>query len=351
MRPNIFDISTKELSQDAFITWLLQWADISNIENDSNLRNCGTNFVTDLIKKQIPDFNEKIEIVVAGRQWKNIDVRAKVNDKYLIIIEDKTYTGQHSGQLTKYKATAEKWCNEQNPKYEPPICIYLKTGNESQQSLNKVAEEGFKIYNRQEFISILQKHHTTNDIFNDFKIRLIRIEQHNNEWENKLIKDWKGNDWQGFFQYLEKIIDLEGWDIVNNPNGGFWKAVLNRVHWDIYPVYLQSEQYKLSFKISTDPEEVEMPDDVSRREIRNKISDFILKCASDRSIDSIRRPDRFGSGKYMTVAVVDSENWLGNKDEKIEKEKVVEKLLKYRNFLLRNCKLKEGKRRKCKLNE
>ena len=27
MRPNIFDIATKELNQDAFITWLLKFAD------------------------------------------------------------------------------------------------------------------------------------------------------------------------------------------------------------------------------------------------------------------------------------------------------------------------------------
>lgn len=26
-KPNLFSIATKELSQDAFITWLLQWAD------------------------------------------------------------------------------------------------------------------------------------------------------------------------------------------------------------------------------------------------------------------------------------------------------------------------------------
>lgn len=35
----------------------------------------------------------------------------------------------------------------------------------------------------------------------------------------------------------------------------------------------------------------------------------------------------------MTVAVVDSKNWLGNKDEKINSEKVVEQLLNFRGFL------------------
>jgi hypothetical protein len=334
MKPNIFDISTKELSQDAFITWLLQWADNSNSTYDLDLKNCGADFVTELIKKDISDFNEQITSVRAGRQWENIDVWAEVNDKYLIIIEDKTYTGQHSGQLARYKATAEKWCSEQTPKYQPPICIYLKTGNESQQSLNKVIDEGFKIYKRQEFISLLQKHELNNDTYNDFKSRLLRIEKFNNEWGNKLIKDWNGNDWQGFFQYLEKEIGLVGWDFVNNPNGGFWNAVLNWDYWDIYPVYLQTEEYKLCYKISTDPEEVEMPDGISRCEIRNKISDLILSSANAKGLDTVRRPDRFGSGKYMTVAVVDSNNWLGDKDKIINKEKVAERLLNYKNFLL-----------------
>lgn len=334
MKPNIFDISTKELSQDAFITWLLQWADKSNLEFDTALSNCGKDFLTSIIKKRLPDFNEKIEKVRAGRQWANIDVWAKINDKYLILIEDKTYTGQHSGQLARYKKIFEKWCKEQTPIYQPPICIYLKTGNESQQSLNRVKEEGFKIYKRQEFIAILQNHMLTNDIYNDFKTRLLKIESFNNEWGNKLIKDWNGNDWQGFFQYLEEQMHLVGWNYVNNPNGGFWNAVLNWDYFDIYPFYLQTEEHKLCFKISTDPDEpVVMPDNVTRGEIRNKISSLILKSAKAKGFDSIRRPDRFGNGKYMTVAVVDSKNWLGNKDEKINSEKVVERLLNYRKFL------------------
>jgi len=335
MQPNIFDISTKELSQDAFITWLIQWADSKNASYHNLLQRCGVEFVEQLIKKEIPEISEPIITVRAGRQWENIDIWAEVNDKYLIIIEDKTYTGQHSGQLAKYKATAEKWCSEQTPKYCSPICIYLKTGNESKQSLKKVMEEGFKIYNRQEFVSFLKKHELSNDIYNDFKSRLLRIEQVNNEWENKLIKNWSGNDWQGFFQFLENKIDLIGWDYVNNPNGGFWNAVINWDYWGIYPTFLQTEEYKLCFKVSTNPEDdVEMPENVSRREIRNEISELILNSAEEKGIVEINRPDRFGNGNYMTVAVVDCENWLGNKDEIINKEKVSENLILYKKFLI-----------------
>lgn len=337
MKPNIFDISTKELSQDAFITWLLQWADITNKPYDKDLNKCSSEFVTTLIKKIFPDFNKQIKNVHAGRQRENIDVWVEVNDKYLIIIEDKTYTKQHSGQLARYKSIAEKWCKAQ--KYEKPICIYLKTGNESQQSLKKVIKEGFKIYNRQEFIFLLNNHELNNDIYNDFKTRLNRIEKLNHQWESKIIKDWNGNDWQGFFQFLEEKLNLIGWDFVNNQNGGFWNAVLNWDYWDIYPVYLQTEEYKLCFKISTDPAEpVVMPENVTRAGIRNKLSRLILNSAKEKGFYAIRRPDRFGNGKYMTVAIVDAENWLGEKTEKVNKEKVAKTLLNYKSFLIETIK-------------
>lgn len=336
MKPNIFDIATKELSQDAFITWFLQWADPQNVEFDRNLNLCASDFLIKLIKKEFPNFDEKIETVKAGRHWENVDVWAEVNNKYLIIIEDKIFTGQHSGQLSKYRTIAEDWCNEQIPKYNSPICIYLKTGNESQQSLDFVIKEGFKLFNRQELINLIEKHNTiTNDIFNDFLTRLIKLEKINNEWEKKIIDQWNGNDWQGFFQYLEKEINIVGWNYVNNPNGGFWNAVLNWDYWDeTYPVYLQIEEFKLCFKISTDPEEVDLPENVSRGHIRNKVSELILNTAKTKGIDTIRRPDRFGSGKYMTAAIVYCENWLGSKNEIINKKKVADRLLYYKSFLL-----------------
>ena len=123
-KPNIFEIATKELSQDAFITWLLKWADDSCKNLDEDLHQCGKEFVSTLIKKQNPNFSESINKVEAGRQWENIDVWAEVNDKYFIIIEDKINSSEHSDQLKRYKEIAEKWCQENNK--EKPICIYLK---------------------------------------------------------------------------------------------------------------------------------------------------------------------------------------------------------------------------------
>lgn len=332
MRPNIFEIATKELNQDAFITWLLQFADSKCKATDELLNECGKSFVYQLIRKQQPTFDQPILKVNAGRQWENIDVWAEINDKYLIIIEDKTYTSHHSNQLTRYKTTAEEWCIKNN--YEKPICIYLKTGNESQSSLNAIVNEGFAIFNRVDFINLLEQFKTTqNNIFLDFLERLTRIEKSNNEFEFKNIGEWNGADWQGFFQFLEKEISIINWNYVNNPNGGFWNAVLNWEYWDIYPAYIQIEQGKLCFKISTDPDELEMPENVTRGDIRNKLHNLIISKAKEFGFPNIRRPDRFGNGKYMTVAIVDRVNWLGADSSKVDKKAVANLLTAYKNFL------------------
>jgi hypothetical protein len=332
MKPNIFDIATKELSQDAFITWLLLYSDNKYSETDNNLHNCGKKFVLELLKKQMPNFDEQIVKVNAGRQWENIDVWAEINDKYLIIIEDKTYSSHHSNQLERYKKTAEEWCIKNN--YEIPICIYLKTGNESQSSLNEILKIGYSIFNRVDFINLLiQFKDTQNNIFLDFLERITRIEKANNEFESKLIGEWNSNDWQGFFQFVEKGMNIINWGFVNNPNGGFWNAVLNWEYWDIYPAYVQIEEGKLCFKISTHPEELDLPENITRGEVRNQLHNLIMSKSKEYNLTSIRKPDRFGSGNYMTVAIVDRQNWLGKDDEIIDKNNIIQTLEKYKKFI------------------
>lgn len=332
MRPNIFDIATKELNQDAFITWLLQFADSKYKATDELLNECGKSFVYQLLTKQLPTFGHPILKVNAGRQWKNIDVWAKINDKYLIIIEDKTYTSIHSNQLKRYKTTAEEWCIKNN--YEKPICIYLKTGNESQSSFNEIVNAGFAIFNRVDFIKLLEQFKTTqNNIYLDFLERLSRIEKSNNEFEFKNIGEWNGEDWQGFFQFLEKEISIADWNYVNNATGGFWNAILNWDCWGIYPAYIQIEQGKLCFKVSMDLDELELPVNVTRSDTRNNLHHLIISKAKEFGFPNIKRPKRFGNGKHMTVAIVDRENWLGADNSKVDKKAVANLLIAYRNFL------------------
>ena len=217
MKPNIFEISTKELTQDGFITWLLKWADPSNKKYDEKLNQCAIDFIKYLIKEQLKEDIEIIK-VEADRQWENIDIWADVNEKYFIIIENKTYTNEHSNQLEKYKEVSLDWCKENKRKL---ICIYLKTGSEAKSSLGVIKEKGFLIVGRKELITFFQNYSIKNDIYNDFYSKIINIEKAEKAFEIKNIIDWDWSCWTGFYDYLDSVLEITDWKYVANPSGGF----------------------------------------------------------------------------------------------------------------------------------
>jgi len=333
MKPNLFEIATKELSQDAFITWLLTYADISCSSIDADLNLCAIDFVNELIKKTYPNFNENVVEVKAGRQWENIDVWAEINKKYLIVIEDKTNSGKRNDQLIRYKEISKKWCFEHN--YEEPICIYIKTGNESQSDLKNIIKDGFAIFKRNDFINVLRKYsNIKNNIFKEFKENLENKEKINNEFLTKKIEDWKSSDYEGFYQLLEIEMDIVNWHFVNNPKGGFWNALLSWTYLGKYPTYLQLEEKKLCFKISTHIDDLEEPMTENRGVVRNNTCKFITSKAKQLEYYEIKKPDNFGNGVWMTVAVVERDYWLGNADELVDVKKVVKNLQKYIAFMI-----------------
>ena len=118
-KPNIFSLATKELSQDGFFTWLLQWADNDHSKHNQQLNETAKDFVRLLLGKST-DF--QITKVKAGRQWNNIDIWAEINDEYFIGIEDKTNTGEHSEQLERYKEIAS---NHYKDKKHKLVFVYL----------------------------------------------------------------------------------------------------------------------------------------------------------------------------------------------------------------------------------
>lgn len=321
-KPNIFNVATKELSQDGFFTWLLQWADPSNNNYNKELCNCAQEFVKKLIAKQI-DYKTEIKKVKAGRQWENIDVWAEINDEVLIIIEDKTFTGEHSNQLDTYKKTATEWCQEHNYKL---VCIYLKTGSEALTSLDKITNKGFAVVDRPELIRFFNEHSfIKSDIYADFNERLQSLEQLENSFEKLTIKEWHWNSWLGFYQFLQTKIEVTEWRYVANPSGGFLGLWWHFLEWKDYNVYLQIEQGNLCFKIG------EVYNNHSS--VRNEWFSIIMKHAEQKGNSEIVKPQRFGSGTYMTVAIIERKDWLGDDDRILDKEKVVDKLKEYERFI------------------
>ena len=322
MKPNLFNIATRELSQDAFITWLLQWASPECATFDAPLHNCATDFTKKLLSLQT-EAPATINMIKAGRQWNHIDVWAEVNDDLLLIIEDKTFTGQHSGQLKRYRDSATAWCEQHGRKL---VSIYLKTGSESSSSLNKVRKDGYAVFSRKDFIKSLDAPTVTNAIFSDFKDRIFLLEHEENQYQDKMIADWTASDWKGFYQGLEQLRPVIDWNLVNPPSGAsFWNAVLNWYDYDSVNAYMQIEQGLLCFKLGEVYENM--------AEVRNRFHRILMDGCKDKP--EIRRPSRFGNGTYMTVAVVDRKDWLGTNEDKVDMAAVASRLNNYESLLIR----------------
>ena len=169
MKPNLFEIATRELSQDGFLTWLIRYADPECQGENPAVFECAQKFVRFLMEKQ-DDF--RIEKVRAYRQWNCIDILVEVNDDSVIIIEDKTVTGTHSDQLQRYREKVEEIFGGKTI-----YCIYLKTGNESVFDLSKNVEAyGYRVVGRGDILEILNSCKTSNDILTEFRENLQTIE-------------------------------------------------------------------------------------------------------------------------------------------------------------------------------
>lgn len=77
-KPNLFEFATSELSQDAFIAWLLDWANPSYKSEDFRLHQIAFRFVKLLLEKTN---SFEVKSVKVERQWNNIDVVATINDE------------------------------------------------------------------------------------------------------------------------------------------------------------------------------------------------------------------------------------------------------------------------------
>ena len=99
MKPNIFNYATGELTNDAMICWMLDWAS-SNDERYKNLSQ-------DILRLFTDNKYLFVDFINIKKQYKNIDILVEVNDSEVIVIEDKVYTSHHSNQLIKYMEIIE----------------------------------------------------------------------------------------------------------------------------------------------------------------------------------------------------------------------------------------------------
>lgn len=316
-KPNIFKYATKELSQDAFICWLLSWA-------DDKYKECELNHIAKALLKKFfdlenVDFPSIINSITIDKQYKNVDVLCRINDSYTIIIEDKTNTKAHGKQLIRYRDVIEECFPN-----DKILAIYFKTHDQS--NYNKEIEEGFKVFDRIELIKILDIYPKfENDIFQDFRQYIHAIESEVNAYVSK--KAWSSRNWIGFFKFLKNELKQGDWEYVPNQSGGFmgyWWAFQRN---EYCTQYLQIQQDDLVLKITCNNAEY----DKKFRAICYK--HYIAK-AKENGLN-FEKPARFGKGQTMTI--LRTNYLIKNQDTGlVDLQDTLEKLKQYTTFIESN---------------
>lgn len=292
-KPNIFNYATSELSQDAFITWLIQWANNEYLPTDKEIHNCALTFVKSLIGE---GQNYQIRNIESGRQWNKIDIWAKVNDDYFIVIEDKKGTKEHSDQLIRYAEIAKEHYKKTNIKI---VLVYFKM--EEQGKYSAIEEAGYKLFTREKMLSILEPYFLEvgirqgNNILMDYYFHLRELDDKINSFKFLPLDQWHWYSWKGFFSSIQNEIG-GNWDYVPNASGGFlgfwWNWNYKKIGDKEFDFYLQLEYEKMIFKLQS-----YKPD--YRRELRDYYRSNLYPKAKELNIEIYQ----FGRiGQWMGVA-------------------------------------------------
>lgn len=328
-KPNLFSFATSELSQDAFICWLLSWAKPENKEIDANLHACGVAMIQTFFEKHSKPFPAEIRTVEVKKQDENIDVLCIVNGEYPIIIEDKTLTINHGNQLANYMERIEKRIDAKGNslyKKENIIPIYFKTYDQASYK-NIIDTNKYQAFTRTDFLSILNGGNELgidNAIFNDFREHLMLIESRVQSYLTLDPNQWKSQSWVGFYSKLQQELGVGHWNYVSNPTGGFmgfwWGLGQGKP-------YLQLEHGKLCFKIKAVDDST-----AKRKSMRNKWYALIKSQCTDFGIE-LEKPTRFGNGNYMTVIVAKEDYRHKNNEGNLDFNATVEHLRKMSAFM------------------
>jgi hypothetical protein len=228
--PNIFEFATGELSQDAFICWLVSWLDYGE---EHELKSAAKEFVALLCR--IGGANKDVKSVNIGGLVKVGNFEEKVRRQYgkmdvffivdvsgmqtCFIIEDKTNSFPHSEQLKKYDEFVKK-----KHKSLPIMKIYFKTGYIFEKDELGCKEHGYGILDYTGIYEFLERVSTDNLVFNSYR-EYIRKNFYD-EYEAGLSALHAGNGCQylekGYFQYefmkrlLESCPAAIGVQVVNH---------------------------------------------------------------------------------------------------------------------------------------
>jgi len=340
--PNIFKYATKELSQDAFLCWLLSLADKKYATKETqSLHELAVN----LIRKFFNDPNFQFSKVKVKKQEQRIDIWVEIDNKYLLVIEDKTNSNAGIDQLITYKKTVEEFCKKNN--FKSLKCIYLKTGLESANQFSSNAKnKGWTMFSLEDLFLVFNtqikniSHPFVVDFFNITREKINRRENFTsfikpNESTIDVISV--------FYKHLEQDGIFKRWGAIDIRGTKRLFADNYYSEEGEYAVYLQLEKLKLRVKIDLGQLGSERGkkyqnfkkgfDKKDIRSIYNKTRG-LLKTNSffkDIAVKTIR----FSKHNYLTFADVEDSAWLVfTKNDTLDYDKTAENIKNIKEQLI-----------------
>ena len=276
-QPNIFDYATSELSQDAFICYLLAFGKEKYKEQFPReyalahkfLEKCG--------------IEENEEIITVQRQVEHIDVLI-VTAEHILIIEDKTYTNEHDDQIIRYvkniRSNDKKFPADKKIK----VC-YFKTGDYVQayipSSEQKVlSKKDCCSLRRNDMLELLENNYAGNLIFENFYKHLNSVRERIKACDDADIMTWNTEKW---FDYLYNALQGHKFNIgwVHNAHGGFygcwfdWHNVTNGEDYKQIEVSFANgvtSQVKMCYKFSSKDKAITLDSKSLLKDLQSKVA-------------------------------------------------------------------------------
>ena len=191
-KPNLFKLATSELTQDRFFAWLISYSLKDCQQYDATLHEAAVDFVKFLLKQNDPDSADfetlQINDLEVKTQYHSMDLaifltcdtKSVKNQRKIIVIEDKTWTGTHDDQLSRYKDLILGDESNKGLSGKDFSFIYLKTGIESLHTTCCILGEGWSTIYKDQLINYFKRwmegsNTVDNDIFTDYYDYLVYL--------------------------------------------------------------------------------------------------------------------------------------------------------------------------------
>lgn len=181
---NLFDFATKELSQDAFLRWVLCHC------ADEDLSEFSCEFISFLTNGDLSLKKNDVSKVVVRPQMGKLDIIVQINTvddkRYLVAIEDKTNSIEHN-QLNRYNEVI----SEKYPSVDYVYRCYYKTEEMTKSERDRVNQSGWNIIEYDAIIAFWEKYLLSENLIIKQYAESITSKQIVKKELEKLLKDYQ----------------------------------------------------------------------------------------------------------------------------------------------------------------